>query len=73
MRNFAKRLFGDDAARVFDLFAGNDDESGLAERVRRSGEWCGTVPGDGFTGRAARGATRKRPGGGDAGGDERSG
>jgi hypothetical protein len=46
MRGIAKLLFGDDADRVLDLFEGNDaDGFGLAEQARRSGEWCGSVPG----------------------------
>jgi len=48
MRGIAKLLFGDDADRVLDLFEGNDaDGFGLAEQARRSGEWCGSVPGRG--------------------------
>jgi hypothetical protein len=46
MRGIAKLLFGDDGDRVLDLFAGDDaDGFGLAEQARRSGEWCGSVPG----------------------------
>ena len=49
MRELAKLLLGDEAARSLDLLAGNDephaDESVQAGRVRRSGGWCGTTPG----------------------------
>jgi hypothetical protein len=59
MRGIAKLLFGDDAGRVLDLLAGHDDGFELAERARRSGEWCGTTPGRGSADRAA-GADRGR-------------
>lgn len=49
MRELAKLLLGDEAARALDLLAGKDepsaDESVQAGRVRRSGAWCGTTPG----------------------------
>ncbi len=52
MREIAKLLLGDEAARALDLLAGDDDRTGNeqervspAEQVRRSGAWCGTTPG----------------------------
>jgi hypothetical protein len=48
MRDIAKLLFGDEAGSVLSgLFAPGRDGDGFeaAERVRRSGEWCGTTPG----------------------------
>jgi hypothetical protein len=52
MREIAKLLLGDEAARALDLLAGNGDSTGNerervspAEPVRRSGAWCGTTPG----------------------------
>lgn len=61
MRDLAKLLFGDDAGKVPGLFGpGEDDESGMAERVRRSGEWCGTTPGHGSAAAAVKRAVRPR-------------
>jgi hypothetical protein len=68
MRDIAKLLFGDDAGQLLDLLAGNDrdvtasdgDGFGLAERVRRSGEWCGTMPGRGQAAATGRTASRGR-------------
>jgi hypothetical protein len=61
MRDIAKLLFGDDARKVPGLFgAGGGGESGMAERARRAGEWCGTTPGRGSAATAAR--TAARPG-----------
>lgn len=37
---------------------GWDEGFGLADRARRSGEWCGTTPGRGSAGRAVRGPGR---------------
>jgi hypothetical protein len=50
----ARLLLGDDAARVLDLFGPGDEEAGLAERARRSGEWCGSTPGRGSVAGALR-------------------
>jgi hypothetical protein len=73
MRDIAKRLLGDDAAGVFDWLAADDgDGSGLAERVRRSGEWCGTIPGDGFAASVLRGGPRERRGQGEGDGRRRA-
>ena len=47
MRGIAKLLFGDDAGRLLDLFDGDADGFGMADRARRSGEWCGSTPGHG--------------------------
>ena len=59
MRGIAKLLFGDDADRLLGLFGGGDgDGFGLADRARRSGEWCGSTPGRGSAADAARGAAR---------------
>jgi hypothetical protein len=45
MRGIAKLLFGDDADRLLGLFGeGDGDGFDLAERARRSGEWCGSTP-----------------------------
>lgn len=54
MRDIVKLLLGDDAGRLLSLFSGGGDESGMAERVRRSGEWCGSTPGRGAAARAVR-------------------
>ena len=60
MRGIAKLLFGGDADQLLGLLAGNDDDDwcGMAERARRSGEWCGTTPGHGTVADAVRGAAR---------------
>jgi hypothetical protein len=72
MRGFAKLLFGDGAATgILSELLGSDgdgcgdaDGYGLAERARRSGEWCGTTPGRGRPGDqvadALRGGCRPR-------------
>jgi hypothetical protein len=53
MRSIADLLFGDDGDGLLDLIAGGitDEIAGdggtdrrAAERVRRSGEWCGSTP-----------------------------
>jgi hypothetical protein len=63
MRGIAKLFFGGDEGRVLDLLAGHDDGFELAERVRRSGEWCGSTPGRGSANRAADAdRERRRPG-----------
>jgi hypothetical protein len=61
MRGIAKLLFGDDAGRLLDLFDGDADGFGMADRARRSGEWCGSTPGRGPAADIAHG--RARPGG----------
>jgi hypothetical protein len=60
MRDIAKLLFGEDTDRLLDLFSGGDgDGFGMADRVHRAGEWCGTTPGrDSAAAAAARGAAR---------------
>lgn len=64
MRGIAKLLFGDEAGKLLDMFSTGDtsdgDGFGMAERSRRSGEWCGTTPGRGRAAGAARGAARPR-------------
>lgn len=57
MRDIAKLLFGDEAGRLLGL-SGGGDESAMAERVRRSGEWCGTTPGQGSVADAVERAAR---------------
>jgi hypothetical protein len=54
MRGIAKLLFGDDAGRLLDLFDGDADGFGMADRARRSGEWCGSTPGRGPAAETAR-------------------
>lgn len=44
MLGIAKLLLGENAARALEELGG-DDGWGLADRVRRSGEWCGSTPG----------------------------
>jgi hypothetical protein len=53
MRGIAKLLFGDEADRLLGLF-GDDEGFGMAERARRSGEWCASTPGRGSAADAAR-------------------
>jgi hypothetical protein len=68
MRDLAELLFGDGVSRLLDQLTGNDgdftgndgDGFGLAERARRSGEWCGTTPGRGQGAGAARTASAGR-------------
>lgn len=65
MRGIAKLLFGDDAGRLLDRFGGDDaDGFGMADRARRSGEWCGSTPGStsgrGSAADAARGGDPRR-------------
>ena len=61
MRDIARRLFGDDAGGLLDLFDGSDgDGFGMADRARRAGEWCGSTPGSGPAADAASGAARPR-------------
>ena len=60
MRTIASLLFGSDAGELLDLITGEGgitgDGSGdrqAADRVLRSGEWCGSTPGRGSADRAA--------------------
>ena len=63
MRSIASLLFGDDAGELLDLITGEGGISGeggdreAADRVLRSGEWCGSTPGRRS---ADRGAARPR-------------
>jgi hypothetical protein len=62
MGTIASLLFGRDAGRLLDLIAGeNDREQEMADRVARSGEWCGSTPGRGRSDRRADGSDRLRP------------
>jgi hypothetical protein len=62
MGTIASLLFGRDAGRLLDLITGESDrEQEMADRVARSGEWCGSTPGHGRSGREAGGAERSRP------------
>ena len=46
MGSIASLLFGRDAGRLLDLITGESDrEQEAADRVVRSGEWCGSAPG----------------------------
>ena len=46
MRTIASLLFGDGAGELLDLITGEGDgDNAAADRVRRSGEWCGSTPG----------------------------
>jgi hypothetical protein len=63
MRGIARLLFGKETGILSELFAqgdGDGDGFGMAERARRSGEWCGSTPGrggaDGAVADALRGA-----------------
>ena len=66
MRTIASLLFGHDAGELLDLITGERGSTGdggstgesggerdAAERVLRSGEWCGSTPGRGSADRAA--------------------
>jgi hypothetical protein len=63
MRNIASLLFGNDAGELLDLISGEGGITGeggdreAADRVLRSGEWCGSTPGRRS---ADRGAARPR-------------
>jgi len=72
MRTIASLLFGTDAGELLDLITGESGmtgESGIAgdgdreaaDRVLRSGEWCGSTPGRGSADPAAwpRGGRRR--------------
>jgi hypothetical protein len=55
MRDIARLLFGGEAAELLDLITGESgEERDMADRARRSGEWCGSTPGHGQAGRADR-------------------
>jgi hypothetical protein len=65
MRTIASLLFGRDAGELVDLITGEGGLTGgimgegsgdreAADRVQRSGEWCGSTPGRGSAERAAR-------------------
>jgi hypothetical protein len=60
MLGIAKLLFGQDAAGALEEFG--DDGWNLAERARRSGEWCGSTPGHGAPADVLRGTAAGRPG-----------
>ena len=60
MRTIASLLFGRDAGELLDLITGEGGITGedgvdreAADRVLRSGEWCGSTPGRGSADRAA--------------------
>ena len=54
MRTIASLLFGREAGELLDLITGEGGgEHQAAERVLRSGEWCGSTPGRGSADRAA--------------------
>ena len=60
MRTIASLLFGDDAGALLDLITGEGGITGpdggegeAADRVLRSGEWCGSTPGRGTADPAA--------------------
>jgi hypothetical protein len=72
MRTIASLLFGDGAGELLDLITGEgggagdsgirgDGDREAADRVLRSGEWCGSTPGHGSADPAGRAAW---PGGG---------
>lgn len=45
MRSIARLLFGPDGDKLLDVFSPGDRERYMADRARRSGEWCQTTPG----------------------------
>ena len=54
MRTIASLLFGRDAEGLIDLIAGESGgEHEAADRVLRSGEWCGSTPRRGSADRVA--------------------
>jgi hypothetical protein len=60
MRTIASLLFGNDAGELLDLITGEGGIMGegggereAADRVLRSGEWCGSTPGRGSADRSA--------------------
>jgi hypothetical protein len=68
MRTIASLLFGREAGELLDLITGEGGitaEGGdhqAAERVLRSGEWCGSTPGRGSADRVAASARGQRRG-----------
>jgi hypothetical protein len=62
MGTIASLLFGRDAGRLLDLITGESDrEQEAADRVVRSGEWCGSTPGHRRSNRPSPGSDRLRP------------
>ena len=62
MGTIANLLFGRDAGQLLDLITGESGrEREMADRVERSGEWCGSTPGHGRRRRQAGDADRLRP------------
>ena len=58
MRTIASLLFGNDAGELLDLITGeggitDGGDREAADRVLRSGEWCGSTPGRGSADRSA--------------------
>ena len=58
MRTIASLLFGRDAGELLDLITGEGASAGdgdreAADRVLRSGEWCGSTPGRASANRSA--------------------
>jgi hypothetical protein len=64
MGTIASLLFGRDAERLVDLITGEGDrDQEAADRVVRSGEWCGSTPGHGRAPRPESGTEpSRRPG-----------
>ena len=52
VQGIVRLLLGENVDRVGPR--GEDEEAGLAERARRSGEWCGSTPGRGSVADALR-------------------
>jgi hypothetical protein len=56
VRDIMRLVFGREEGILSELFDADDaDGFGMADRARRSGEWCGTTP--------RRGSAAGRPGG----------
>jgi hypothetical protein len=70
MRNIASLLFGREAGELLDMITGEGkSEHEAADRVLRSGEWCGSTPGHGSARpdaaeRGALSSSSRRPRGG---------
>jgi hypothetical protein len=68
MRTIANLLFGREAGELLDLITGEGGVTGdggehqAAERVLRSGEWCGSTPGRGSADHVAGPARGQRRG-----------
>ena len=61
MRTITSLLFGREAGELLDLITGEGGgEHQAAERVLRSGEWCGSTPGRGSADRVAESARGQR-------------